>query len=137
MNRRLPQTPNLKHGCEGVRWFMPGSLSPVTALQEVLAAVTSMVLLHLPLQTTVLPPIMAWPTCMLSPVQLCATPWTVACQAPLFMGFPRQEYWSGLPCPPPGDLSNPGIELMSLMSPTLADRFFTTDATWEAHLFLY
>ena len=39
-----------------------------------------------------------------------ATPWTVACQAPLSMVFPRQEYWSGLSCPPPGDLPNPGIE---------------------------
>ena len=45
-----------------------------------------------------------------------ATPWTVACQAPLSMGFSRQEYWSGLPCPPPGDLPNPGIESRS---PTL------------------
>ena len=42
-----------------------------------------------------------------------ATPWTVACQAPLSMGFPRQEYWRGLPFPPPGDLPNPGIEPMS------------------------
>ena len=39
-----------------------------------------------------------------------ATPWTAACQAPLFMGFSRQEYWSGLPCPSPGDLPNPGIK---------------------------
>ena len=38
------------------------------------------------------------------------TQWTVACQAPLSMRFPRQEYWSGLPCPPPGNLPNPGIE---------------------------
>ena len=38
------------------------------------------------------------------------TPWTVACQAPLSVGFSRKEYWSGLPCPPPGDLPNPGIE---------------------------
>ena len=45
-----------------------------------------------------------------SHVQLCATLWTVACQAPLFMGFSRQEYWSGLLCPPPGDLSDPGME---------------------------
>ena len=44
------------------------------------------------------------------------TPWTVACQAPLFMGFSREEYWSGLPCPPPGDLPNPGSEPRS---PTL------------------
>ena len=47
---------------------------------------------------------------LLSHVQLFATPWTVACQAPLSMGFSRQEYWSGLPLPSPGDLSNPGIE---------------------------
>ena len=73
--------------------------------------------------------------CMLSLfscVQLFATPWTVACQAPLSMGFPRQEYWSGLPCPTPGDLPNPGTDPLSLMSPALADRFFTTSATWEA-----
>ena len=49
------------------------------------------------------------------------------------MRFSRQEYWSGLPCPPPGDLPHPGIEPASLMSPTLAGRFFTTNATWEAH----
>ena len=61
-----------------------------------------------------------------------ATPWTVALQTPLSMGFSRQEYWSGLPCPPPGDLPNPGIEAMSLTSPTLAGRFFTTSAAWEA-----
>ena len=72
--------------------------------------------------------------CMLSHfscVGLFATPWAVACQAPLSMGFSRQEDWSGLPFPPPGDLLSPGIELklMSLMSPALADGFFTT---WEA-----
>ena len=44
-------------------------------------------------------------------VQLFATPWTVACQAPLSMGFFSQEYWSGLPIPLPGDLPNPGFEL--------------------------
>ena len=73
--------------------------------------------------------------CMLSRfsyVRLLVTPWTVAHQAPLSMGFSRQEYWSGLPCLPPGDLSDPGIELVSLMSPALAGRFFTTSATWEA-----
>ena len=46
----------------------------------------------------------------LSCIQLFATPWTVACQAPLSVGFSRQEYWSGLPFPSPGDLPNPGIE---------------------------
>ena len=66
-------------------------------------------------------------------VQLFATLWTIACQAPLSMGFSRQVYWSGLPCPPPGDLPNPGIKLVSLKSPALAGRFFTASATWEAH----
>ena len=51
--------------------------------------------------------------CVLSQVQLFATPWTVACQAPPSMEFSRPEYWSGLPCPPPGDLPDPGIKLMS------------------------
>ena len=55
-----------------------------------------------------------------------ATLWTVAHQSPLFMGFPRQEYWSGLPSPTPGDLPNPGIEPKS---PALASRFFTTEPT--------
>ena len=47
------------------------------------------------------------------------------------MGFSRQESWSGLPCPPPGDLPNPGIEPTSLTSPALAGGFFTLSATWE------
>ena len=55
-----------------------------------------------------------------SHVRLFVTPWTVAHQAPLSMGFPRQEYWNGQQCPPPGDLPDPGIELPSLMSPALA-----------------
>ena len=53
-----------------------------------------------------------------SHVQLCATLWTVAHQAPLSMGFSKQEYWSGLPCPPPGHLPNPGTELISSVAPT-------------------
>ena len=65
------------------------------------------------------------------------TPWTVAHQAPLSMEFSRQEYWSGLPFPPPGDLPYPGIKPMSLTSPALADRFFTTSATWEAPTLKY
>ena len=48
------------------------------------------------------------------------------------MGFSRQEYWSGLPRPPPGHLPDPGIRPMSLLSPALADGFFTTSTTWEA-----
>ena len=68
----------------------------------------------------------------LSRVRLFVTPWTVACWAPLSMGFSRQESWSGLPCPPPGDLPNPGIEPTSFMSPALAGGFFITSAIWEA-----
>ena len=49
-----------------------------------------------------------------------ATPWTVTHQAPLSLGFPRQEYWSGLPCPSPGDLPDPGTEPAPLLSPALA-----------------
>ena len=66
-------------------------------------------------------------------VSVFLTPWTVACQAPLSVGFSRQEYWSALPFPPPGDLPDPGIKPTSLMSPALAGRFFTTSATWELH----
>ena len=55
-------------------------------------------------------------------VQICATLWTEACQAPLSVGFPRQEYWSGLPFPPPGDRPNPGIERVF---PALAGGFLT------------
>ena len=65
-------------------------------------------------------------------VQLFVTLWTIAHQAPLSMGFSWQEYWSGLPCPPSGDLPDPGIEPASLKFPALASRFFTTRATWEA-----
>ena len=64
---------------------------------------------------------------MLSHVQLFVTPWTVAHQAPLSMGFSRQE------SPSPRDLPDPGTEPKSLMSPSLAGGFFTTSATWVAH----
>ena len=68
------------------------------------------------------------------PLQSClfATLWIVAHQAPLSMGFSRQEYWRSLPCPPPWDLPDPGIEPASLASPALAGGFFTTSATWES-----
>ena len=62
-------------------------------------------------------------------VQLFVTPWTVAHQAPLSMEFSRQEYWSGLPCPPPGNVPDPTIEPTFLMSPALAGGFFNTSAT--------
>ena len=61
-----------------------------------------------------------------SHVQLFATPWTVACQAPLSIGFSKQEYWSALPCPPPGYLPDPGIKPISPVSPALqADSLLT------------
>ena len=85
-----------------------------------------------------------------SHVRLC-NPMDYSLPAPLSMGFSRLEYWSGLPCPPPGDLPwigkipgsglpcpppgdlpNPGIKLVTLKSSALAGRFFTTSATWEA-----
>ena len=68
--------------------------------------------------------------CVRSVASICltlATPWTVAHQAPLHMGFSREEYWSGLPFPSPGDLPDPGIEPTSPDSPELAGRFFTTE----------
>ena len=68
-----------------------------------------------------------------SHVQFFATPWTVARQAPLFMGFSRQEYWGGLPFPSPGDLPDQQIEHTSTVSPALASGFFTSSVTWEAH----
>ena len=75
--------------------------------------------------------------CMLSHfscVQLSVTLWIIALQALLSMGFAKQEDWSGLPCPSPGDLPNPGIEPSSLVSPALADQFFTTITTWKEML---
>ena len=71
---------------------------------------------------------------LLSHSQLFGNLWTAAHQASLSMGFSSQEYWSGLLCPPPGDLPNSGTEPESLMSPALAGRFFTTSAIWEAPL---
>ena len=85
--------------------------------------------------TTIL--VFTFSVCVLScccRVRLFVTLWTVAQQAPLSMEFSRQEYCSGLSCPPPGDLPHPGIEPVSFMSPSLAGRFFTTSITWEAPL---
>ena len=65
--------------------------------------------------------------CVLSCVQLFVTPWTVALQALLFMGFSRQDYWSGLPFPLPGDLPDTRIKPTFPVSPALAGRFFTTE----------
>ena len=69
-----------------------------------------------------------------SHVWLSVTLCTRALQGPWSMGFSRQEYWSGLPCPSPGDLPNPGTESVSLTFPALASRFFTTSDIWEAKI---
>ena len=77
--------------------------------------------------------------CMLSCfscVQLFATLWTIAHQAPLSLGFSRQECWNGLPFPSPGDLPNPGIKPTSLMSPASAGIVFITSTTWEAQRYI-
>ena len=87
-------------------------------------------------------PFLGTPSCMLSrfsPVQLCVTPQTVACQAPLSMGFSRQGYWSGLPCPPPpGDVPDPGIEPGSpvLLEKTMATHpsTLTLKIPWQRSL---
>ena len=71
--------------------------------------------------------------CVLSHVRLFVAPWTVARQAPLSIGFSRQEYCSGLLFPSAGDLLHPGIKPTSPGAPALAGGFFTTSATWEAH----
>ena len=74
-------------------------------------------------------------TCMLSCfscIRLLVTLWTVVHQAPLSMGFSSQEYWSGLPCPPSGDLPDLGTETASLISPDQAVGFFTTSTIREA-----
>ena len=67
-----------------------------------------------------------------SRVRLFETLWTVTHQAPLSVGFPRQEYWSGLPFPSPENLPNSGIEPLSPASPALAGRFFTTEPSRDA-----
>ena len=67
---------------------------------------------------------------LFSSVHLFVTPWTVAWQAPLSMEVTRQDYWSGLPCPPPRDHPDPGIKPVS---PALTGMFFTIRITWEAH----
>ena len=65
-----------------------------------------------------------------SHVRLFVIPWTVACQAPLSLGFSKQGYGSGLPCPPPEDIPGPGTEPASLTSLASAGWFFTPSATW-------
>ena len=74
---------------------------------------------------------MCW---VLDHVCLFVTLWTVACQAPLSMGFSMQKYYSGLPWPPTGDFPNPGIKPTSFMSPALAGRFFAARANREHNL---
>ena len=70
---------------------------------------------------------------MATHIWLFVTAWTVAHQAPLSMGFSRQEFCSGLPIPPPGDLPDAGVELTSRMFPALIGRFFTPSTTYRAY----
>ena len=72
----------------------------------------------------------------LSHVWLLAAPWTVTHQAPLSIGFPRQEYWSGLPFPFLGDFPNPGIEPASPESPALAGRYFTPEPSGKPYFMI-
>ena len=98
---------------------------------------TSLHLLQGQLQTHVKPPVCG---CQGASVVSRCDLWTVAWQAPLSMGFYRQEYWSGLPCPPPGDLLAPGMEPSPLMSPGAwywqAGGFFTTSVTHGPKMFV-
>ena len=73
---------------------------------------------------------------VLSLVQIFVTPWTVALQALLCMGFPRQEYWSGLPSPSPMDLPDPAMEPTALTSPALPGGFFTK-STIYIYIYIY
>ena len=66
-----------------------------------------------------------------------STPMDCSLRNSMSMGFCRQEYWNGLPCPCPRDLTDPGIELASFMSPALAGRYFTARVIWEAHIYGY
>ena len=78
-----------------------------------------------------------WVLSCFRPVQLFATLWTVAHQAPLSMASSRQEYWSGMPFSSPGDLPDPGIDPEFFTFPGLAGKFFTTSATWMLPLALF
>ena len=99
------------------QWF--GSLHQVAKVLELQLQLQSS-------QYSGLYPHCMWECWVTSVMSVSAVLLTAARQAPLSMGFSRQEYWSELPCPPPGDLPDPGIEPMSLMSPALAGVFFTT-----------
>ena len=108
--------------CEAVKSGRPGKASPGRSLLCHLGRTGLYLNFH----------ICACVQSCFSCAQLFVTLWTVARQAPLSMGFSRQEYRNELPCPLPGDLPDPGLEPASLKSPALAGSFFTTSATWEA-----
>ena len=78
-----------------------------------------------------------WVLSHFSHVQLFVTPWTLAHQTPLSMGFSGHEYWGELSCSSPGDLPDPGIKSMFLISPSLTGGFFTTSTIWEAPSVVY
>ena len=134
---------------------MAHSLSPLTSLpkchlplQPSMIAICKLLLpfyplysypsLALPDQFLLLSRVFSWLKCKLYVLSHFRHVWlfvmllTVAHQAPLFMVFSRQEYWSGLPFPPPGALFHPRIKLVTLKSPALASRFFNMSTIWEA-----
>ena len=99
-------------------------------------SVRNPVLCHLPSLTTLTQPVLchfshhsqtAWVLTCSSHGWLSATPWTVACKAPPSIGLSRQEYWSGLPCPPPGDAPDPGIDPSSPASPAFQSDYLSSD----------
>ena len=112
-------------------------LTQVTALSQPVKHVSSQVIKAICISTEVmfisrcLRSVCVCKLSRFSCVQLFVILRTVAHQAPLTVGFSRQEYWSRLPCPPPGDLPNPGTEPLSVMSPALAGGLFITNTTWE------
>ena len=121
-----------KHSWTNHNW---GKMDKIFSVKELMADVYNMLTIWASLlyfgNASSLPCVLR----RLSHVRLFVTPWTVAYQAPLSMGFSRQEYWNGLPFPPSGNLPNTGFEPSSPVSPTLARRFFPTSATWEAQAF--
>ena len=129
-----PKATPLCQGCPPWRLLRSPCSKPSIWINVTLSSIISYPSSYLCLHTSVtaLDHVRASVLSHFSHVQFFAALWTVAHQASLSMGFSRQEYWSGLPCPPPRNLPNPGIEPTSLMSPALAGRFFTTSATWEA-----
>ena len=130
-----PRNPAIRHSILGNRYFkkQKSSLAVANAVEPQTSWLRHVWSLRSSFQALL--EISCAALCLLihfSHVRLFLMQWTIACQALLSIGFSKQEYWSGLSCPPSGNLPNPGIEPTSLKSPALTDRFFITIATWAA-----